>query len=383
MNNKFYFNKEQEMFRMAIRDFVNKEVNPNMDRWEKEGILPLRDIFKKMGDLGFLGVRYNEKYGGEGLDYWYELVFYEEIAHCHGGSLPMAIAVQINSAIPCIYEVGSEYLKENYLKPAIKGEKVAALAVTESHAGSDVSGIKTIAEKKDDFYIINGSKIFITNGVQADFITLLAKTRNDMGHKNFSLFVVPADTPGFKVGKKLDKIGMYSSDTAELFFDNMKIPKENLIGEEGKGFIYQMQQFQHERFVVLPMSYIAVGDMIKLTIEHLKQRTAFGKPLIEKQVLRHRLALWLAEAEALQAFAYHIVKMKMENIDVTKEVSMGKLLAAQLVNKVADGCVQMFGGSGFMSDMLISRYYRDFRLMSIGGGTDEIMCEIISKISLD
>ena len=381
MDNKLYFNKEHEMVRRAVRDFVNKEINPNVDEWEEKGSLPLHDIFKKMGDLGFLGLRYDEKYGGEGLDYWYEIVFYEEIAHCKGGSLPMAVGVQANMATPAIYEFGSEYLKEKYFKPALKGEMVAALGVTEPDAGSDVSAIKTFAEKKGDHYLLNGSKTFITNGVQADFLTLLARTSDKSGHRSFSLFVVPTDIKGFKVGKKLDKIGMNASDTAELFFDNMAIPDRNLIGEENEGFIYQMKQFQHERFAVLPFSYTAVKDVIALTVEHLKKRIVFGKPLIAKQVLRHRLAQWLAEAEAIQAFTYHIVKMKTEKMDVTKEISMGKLIAAQLVNKVADGCLQMFGGSGFMSDSLISRYYRDFRLMSIGGGADEIMSEIISKLS--
>jgi citronellyl-CoA dehydrogenase len=381
MDNKLYFNKEHEMVRRAVRDFVNKEINPNVDKWEEDGIIPLHDVFKKMGDLGFLGLRYDEKYGGEGLDYWYETLFYEEIGHCKGGSLPMAVGVQVGSATPVIYNYGSEYLKQKYLKPALKGEMVASIAVTEPDAGSDVSAIKTFAEKKGDHYLLNGSKTFITNGVQADFLTLLARTSDKSGHRSFSLFVVPTDIKGFKVGKKLDKIGMNASDTAELFFDNMAIPDRNLIGEENEGFIYQMKQFQHERFAVLPFSYTAVKDVIALTVEHLKKRIVFGKPLIAKQVLRHRLAQWLAEAEAIQAFTYHIVKMKTEKMDVTKEISMGKLIAAQLVNKVADGCLQMFGGSGFMSDSLISRYYRDFRLMSIGGGADEIMSEIISKLS--
>ena len=332
-------------------------------------------------DLGFLGIRYDEKYGGMGLDYWYELVFLEEIAHINCGGIPMAIAVQTNMATPAIAEFGSDYLKETYLVPAIKGEMVAAIAVTEPDAGSDVAAIKSFAKKEGDHYILNGSKTFITNGIQADFLTLLARTSDEPGYHSFSLFVVPTDLEGFAVSKKLDKLGMRSSDTAELFFDNVKIPAKNLIGVEGEGFIQQMQQFQHERFSAIPTGYIGAVDTINETIEYLKGRIVFGKPLIAKQVLRHRIAEWLAEAEALKQLTYHIVQMKMEGQDVTKQISMGKLLSGQLLVKVADGCLQMYGGMGFMNEMKISRFFRDTKLIAIGGGANEVMCEIISKTS--
>ncbi len=381
MENDIYFDKGHDQVRKAVRDFVNRELNPNVDEWEEKGVIPLHDVFGKMGKLGFLGTRYPEEYGGEHLDYWYEIVVFEEIARCKGCSLPMAAAVQTSMATPAIFDYGSDYLKNTYLKPALEGKLVSSIAVTEPCAGSDVKAIITTARRDGDFYILNGSKTFITSGTQSDFLTLLARTSDDPGYHSFGLFVVPTNLPGFNVGKKLDKIGMRASDTAELFFDNMKIPAENLIGKEGEGFIYQMQQFQHERFSVLPLSYIVAEEMIAGTIQYLKERIVFDKPLIAKQVLRHRLAQWMSEVESVRQFTYHIVRMKMLGKDVTREISMGKLLGAQLVTKVADGCLQMYGGSGLMNEMLISRYYRDVRLLSIGGGADEVMCDVICKLS--
>ncbi len=380
MGSEIYFTKEHEMVRKAVRDFVNKEISPYVDEWEDKGSAPLHDLFKKMGKLGFLGIRYDEKYGGEGLDYWYETIILEEIARAKCGGVPMAIAVQTNMATPAIYEFGSEYLKEKYLKPAIKGELVGAIAVTEPDAGSDVFALKTSAVKQGDHYILNGSKTFITNGVQADFLTLLARTSDDPGYHSFGLFVVPTDLPGFHVSKKLDKLGMRSSDTAELFFDNMKIPAENLIGTEGEGFIIQMQQFQHERFATLPLAYVGAKVIIEDTIEYIKGRIVFGKPLSKKQVIRHRIVDWLTEIEALQQLTYHIVRMKMAGQDTTKEISMGKLLGARILTKVAEGCLQMHGGMGFMNEMSVSRAYRDSILISIGGGANEVMSDVIAKL---
>ncbi len=380
MTKDLYFTKEHNQVRKAVRDFVKKEINPYVDEWEEQGMTPLHELFKKMGDLGFLGIRYDPKWGGQGLDYWYELAFLEELGNIECGSIPMAISVQTNMATPAIDQFGSDYLKEKYLKPAVDGDLVAAIAVTEPDAGSDVAALKTTAKREGDHYILNGSKTYITNGTQADFLTLLARTSDEPGYHSFSLIIVPTDIPGFNISKKLDKMGMRSSDTAELFFDNMKIPAENLIGKEGEGFIYQMQQFQHERFSALPMAYVTMRNVINMTVEHLRQRIVFGKPLMSKQVLRHRLAQWLTEIEALQQLTYHIVRMKEADMDVTKEISMGKLLAGQLSSRVTDGCLQMFGGLGFMNEMKISRYFRDSRLIAIGGGANEVMCEIISKM---
>jgi len=380
MGSEIYFTKAHEQVRGAVRDFVNREINPHVDEWEEKGIIPLHALFKKMGDLGFLGIRYDEKYGGEGLDYWYETVVMEELAHTQCGGVPMAIAVQMCMATPAIDEFGSEYLKQTYLKPALKGDMVSAIAVTEPDAGSDVAAIRTFARKDGDSYILNGSKTYITNGTQADFLTLLARTSEAPGYHSFSLFVVPTNLPGFKVSKKLDKMGMRSSDTAELYFDDMRIPAENLIGIEGEGFIHQMMQFQHERFAVLPLAYISARDMIDETVEYLKKRIVFGKPLIRKQVLRHRLAEWLSEIECLRQLTYHIVRMKMAGQDVSKEISMGKLFSGNLIGKVADGCLQMYGGLGLMNEMRISRAFRDARLLSIGGGASEVMSDVIAKL---
>jgi citronellyl-CoA dehydrogenase len=379
---QIYFNKDHEMVRKAVREFVDKEINPHMDEWEEKGEAPLHDLFKKMGDLGFLGIRYDPKYGGQGLDYWYDTVFLEELGRIQGSGIPMAIAVQSHMASPAIAEFGSEYLKETYLKPAISGEMVASIAVTEPGAGSDVSALQTTAKKEGDAYVLNGTKTYITNGTQADFLTLLARTSDDPGYHSFSLLVVPTNLPGFQVSRKLNKMGCHSSDTAELFFDDMRIPAENLIGKEGEGFIYQMQQFQHERFSAIPMSYISAEETIAMTVEHIRQRIVFGKPLISKQVLRHRLADWQTEIECLRQLTYHIVRMKEAGQDVTREVSMGKLYAARVIQKVTDGCLQMYGGLGFMEEMLIARCYRDAKLISIGGGADEVMREIIAKIEL-
>jgi citronellyl-CoA dehydrogenase len=376
-----YFTKEHDLVRGAVRDFVKKEISPNVDKWEEDGHIPLHDLFKKMGDLGYLGIRYDEELGGEGLDYWYDTVVLEEFARIPCGGVPMAIAVQSHMATPAINDFGSDYLKEKYLKPAIKGELVAAIAITEPDAGSDVSALKSFAKEEDDCFVLNGSKTFITNGTQADFLTLLARTSDEPGYHSFSLFVVPTDLPGFHVSKKLDKLGMRSSDTAELYFDDMRIPKENLIGVKGEGFIQQMMQFQHERFSALPMAYISAREIIAECVEYLKGRIVFGKPLIKKQVLRHRIAHWLAEIESLQQLSYHIVRLKENKIDATREISMAKLLAGEVLNKVADGCLQMYGGMGFMNEMRISRFYRDSRLISIGGGANEVMSDVIAKFS--
>ena len=343
------------MVRKTVRDFVRKEIHPNLDEWEEKGSAPLHDIFKKMGDLGFLGIRYDPEFGGQGLDYWYDLVFLEELGHIQGYGLPIAIAVQTHMATPAIADFGSDYLKKTYLEPAIAGDKVASIAVTEPGAGSDVGALITSARLDGDEYVINGSKTFITNGTQADFLTLLARTSDEPGYHSFSLFVVPTNLPGFQVSRKLDKLGMRSSDTAELFFDNVRIPKANLIGEEGEGFIYQMHQFQHERFSGIPMGYISARDIIDMTAGYIKDRVVFGKPLIKRQVLQHRLAEWLMEIECLKQLAYHIVRMKEAGLDATKEITMGKLKTAHLIQEVTTGCMQKHGGRGFMNEMLITR----------------------------
>lgn len=374
-----YFNEDHNMFRETMRKFVDNEINPHIPEWEEKGT-PLHDLFRKMGKLGFLGIRYDPRYGGQGLDYWFETVFLEELGRIEGLGVATAIAVQTNMATPAIAAFGSEYLKETYLRPAIAGEMVCAIAVTEPGAGSDVFAIRSKARKDGKNYILNGSKTYITNGVQADFLTLLAKTGDDGGHHSFGLFVVPMSLPGVSISKKLDKLGLRSSDTAELFFDDVKVPAENLIGDEGEGFIIQMQQFQHERFAMLPGAYVCARKMIDYTVDYIRQRIVFGKPLIAKQVLKHRLVRWLTDAECLKQLTYHIVRMKMEGKDVTREISMARIVSSELITRVADGCLQMFGGMGFMNENIISRYFRDTRIMSIGGGAAEVMYEIVSRL---
>jgi citronellyl-CoA dehydrogenase len=374
-----YFNEDHQALRDTVARFVNKEINPYIDEWE-ETTAPLHELFPKLGELGLLGIRYDPKYGGQGLDYWFDTVFLEEMGHIKGMGAAAAIIDHTHMATPALHDFGSEYLKETYLMPAIKGKMVAAIGVTEPGAGSDVAGLRTRAKKDGDSYVINGSKTFITNGVQSDFVTLLTRTSDDPGYHSFSLFIVPKGLDGFVVSKKLDKMGWRSSDMAELFFEDVRVPAENLIGEEGEGFIYQMKQFQHERFSALPLTYVVCRDVIDFTVEYIKQRVVFGKPLISRQVLRHRIADWLTEIECLKQLTYHIVRLKMAGIDATREISMGKLISGELATKVTDGCLQMFGGMGYMNESLISRYYRDARGASIAGGANEIMREVITRL---
>ena len=374
-----YFNEDHQALRDTVARFVNKEINPYIDEWE-ETTAPLHELFPKLGELGLLGIRYDPKYDGQGLDYWFDTVFLEEMGHIKGMGAAAAIIDHTHMATPALHDFGSEYLKETYLRPAIKGEMVAAIGVTEPGAGSDVAGLRTRAKKDGDSYVINGSKTFITNGVQSDFVTLLARTSDDPGYHSFSLFIVPKGLPGFVVSKKLDKMGWRSSDMAELFFEDVRVPAENLIGEEGEGFIYQMKQFQHERFSALPLTYVVCRDVIDFTVDYIKQRVVFGKPLISRQVLRHRIADWLTEIECLKQLTYHIVRLKMAGVDATREISMGKLVSGELATKVTDGCLQMFGGMGYMNESLISRYYRDARGASIAGGANEIMREVITRL---
>ncbi len=375
-----YFTEEHEMFRQSVRAFVEREINPHVDEWEEAGIFPAHDLFKKMGDLGFLGLTYPEEYGGSGLDYWYTVVFAEELARIPCGGVPMGIVVHTDMCTPALAQHGSHELKKRFLEPAIKGEIVGAIGVSEPDAGSDVAAIRTRAVKDGDDYIINGTKLFITNGTQADFICLLARTSDDPGYRGMSLIIVPTSTPGFSVGRKLKKLGNLSSDTAELVFDNVRVPQCNRIGPEGMGFILQMQQFQRERLIANIMAHSSTERVVRQTIEYTKQRKAFGRPLIENQWIHFRLVELLTEIEALRQLNYHAVRLLVAGQDVTREASMGKLKAGRLSREVADTCLQFYGGMGYMEETPISRTFRDSRLMSIGGGADEIMIGIIAKL---
>ncbi len=378
-SSSMYFTEEHEMFRQTVRAFVEKEINPHADEWEAAGIFPAHDLFKKMGDLGFLGLNYPEEYGGANADYWYTVVFAEELARANCGGVPMGIVVHTDMCTPALAAHGSHELKKKYLEPSIRGELVGAIAVSEPDAGSDVASIRTRAEKDGDDYIITGSKIFITNGTQADWLCLLARTSNEPGFRGMSLIIVPTNTPGFSVGRKLRKLGNHSSDTGELVFDRVRVPQSNRIGPEGQGFILQMQQFQKERLIGSIMAHSGAERTVRETIRYTQERHAFGRPLIDNQWIHFKLCELLTEIEALRQLNYHCARMLMAGQDITKETSMAKLKAGRLSREVADTCLQFYGGMGYMEETPISRHFRDSRLLSIGGGADEIMLGIIAK----
>ncbi len=374
-----YFTAEHDAFRRTVRRFVETEINPHVEEWEAARLWPAHDVLKKMGDLGLLGLSYPEAYGGGGVDYWYNVVLLEEVGRADCAAVPMGIAVHTDMATPALAEFGSEELKRRFLAPAIAGDMVSAIAVSEPDAGSDVAAIRTRALADGDDYVINGAKMWITNGTQADFITLLARTGGEHGFRGLSLIVVPTDTPGFSVSRKLEKLGNHASDTAILSFENVRVPQTNRIGEEGMGFILQMKQFQKERLAGSLMSTAGMEKIIRLTIDYTRGRHAFGRPLIDNQVIHFRLCELLTEVEALRQLNYHCVRLLIAGEDLTKEVSMAKLKAGRLAREVADACLQFHGGMGYVEEYPMARYFRDARLLSIGGGADEIMLGIIAK----
>lgn len=373
------FTEEHEAIRGTIAQFIDKEINPYCDQWEKDGIFPAHKLFKKMGNLGLLGIAKPTEYGGMGLDYSYQIVFSEELGRIASGGVSMAIGVQTDMSTPAMAKFGSNYIKEQFLSKAIAGDAVCSIAVSEPHAGSDVANIKTTAIKDGDDYIINGTKMWITNATQADYLCLLANTGGDNPHRSKSLIVVPTNTPGISFSEKLDKLGMRSSDTAQIFFDDVRVPRKNLIGEEGMGFTYQMIQFQEERLYCAAGLLKSMEQCINATIEYTRERQAFGKPLLDQQVIHFRLAELQTEVEALRALTYDAVEGYINGEDVTLKASMAKLKAGRLVREVTDACLQYWGGMGFMWDNPVSRAYRDQRLSSIGGGADEVMLGIICK----
>lgn len=377
------FTPEHEMFRKSVRSFVEKELVPHIYEWEEAEIAPLHDIFKKMGNLGFLGLNYPEDYGGAGADIWYTVVLAEELAKCGAAGIPMATFVQTDMATPALAKHGSDELKQKYLMPAIKGDMVCAIAVTEPDAGSDVASIRTRADRDGDEYVINGSKLYITNGTQADWLCLLARTSSGEGYQGMSLIVVPTNLAGFTISKKLKKLGNHSSDTALLTFENVRVPVSNRIGEEGMGFYYQMEQFQVERLVGALGGVAGAEYFIRKTIQYTQERRAFGKPLIANQWIQFKLSELLTEVEAAKQLNYYcasLVESGADNMQVTKIASMCKLKAGRLMREVADTCLQFYGGMGYMEETPISRYFRDARLTSIGGGADEVMMGIIAKL---
>ncbi|MDX1756502.1 MAG: acyl-CoA dehydrogenase family protein [Marinobacter sp.] len=374
------FTAEHKALRKTVRDFVEKELNPYIDEWEAAGEYPIHDVFKKLGNLGLLGIHKPEEYGGMGLDYSYNLVAAEEFGRAKCGGVPLSIGVQTDMCTPALARFGSDELKRDYLVPAIAGDMVGCIGVSEVGAGSDVAGLKTTAKKDGDDYIINGSKMWITNSPKADFICLLANTSDDSAHKNKSLIVVPMNSPGISFSNHLDKLGMRSSETAQVFFDDVRVPQRNRIGAEGTGFMMQMMQFQEERMWASANMILALENCVEQTIAYCRERQTFGQPLIDNQVIHFRMAELQTEIEALRALTYEACDLHIQGKDATRLASMAKLKAGRLGREVTDSCLQYWGGMGYMWDNPLSRAYRDVRLASIGGGADEIMLGIICKM---
>ncbi len=373
------FTDQHNEIRRTVQQFVEKEVNPFVDEWENEGIFPAHEVFKKAGELGLLGINKPVEYGGLGLDYGYAMVAMEEWGLTACGSIPMAVGVQTDMATPALARFGSDELRRQFLAPAISGDMVCSIGVSEPHAGSDVAAIKTTARKRGDDYVINGTKMWITNSTQADYIVVLANTSDDQKHQNKSLLVVPTDTPGFSHSERLNKLGMRCSDTAQLFFDDVVIPQSYRIGEEGKGFQMQMMQFQEERLAGAAMTIKGLEQCINQTIEYTSQREVFGKPLIDMQYINMRLAEMQMEVEALRAMCYQACEVLVDGGDPTLLASYAKLKAGQLTRTLPSDCLQFWGGMGFMWDNPVGRAMRDMRITSIGGGADEVMLSIIGK----
>ncbi len=374
------FTPEHEELRRSLQKFIDAEINPHVDEWERTGIFPAHELFKKMGDQGFLGLNKPEAFGGAGLDYSYAMVMAEELGRIACGGVPMAIGVQTDMATPALARFGSDEVRTEFLAPSVSGDFVACLGVSEVGAGSDVASLKTTAKKDGGDYVINGGKMWTTNGTQADWICLLANTSNGPVHRNKSLICVPMKAKGVTIARKLDKMGMHSSDTAQVHFDDVRVPQRFLVGEEGKGFTYQMIQFQEERLWAGASGLKAKERIIEATIDYARSRQAFGKSVLDNQVVHFRLAELQTEVEMLRALTYRACELYLAGEDVTKLASMVKLKSGRLSREIGDACLQYWGGMGFMNETPVSRFYRDTRLGSIGGGADEVMLTIISKL---
>ena len=368
---------EHNQLRDMVKDYAVRELAPHRHEWDKAGAFP-REVFKQMADLGLLGIRFEEKYGGLGLDWWYTVAYVEGLSFCRNAGLMMSVLVDTDMATPIISEIGTEEQKEEFLAPVIAGEKIAALGVTEPGCGSDVAALRTTAVKDGSDYIINGQKTYITNASFADFITLAVRT-GDEGHGGISLVLFPTDTPGFTIGRKLDKLGTRSVDSCEIHFDNCRIPQRYLLGHENAGFYHIMTNFQGERLVAGIMGYTGMEIAVEDCIKYGKEREAFGRPIGKFQVWKHKFAEHIAGIAASKALTYQAVEKIMSGQDPTKEVSMTKLFVGDLAQKITYDCLQFHGGYGFIEEYDICRAYRDVRLLPIGGGTSEVMKEIIYK----
>ncbi len=382
------FGEEHETFRKTVRKFAEQELAPHADEWEEQEIFP-NEVFRRAGELGIFGAHFKEEHGGAGGDYWFSVAKAEELPRSRLAGVAMGLLVQSDMATPVIADIGTREQIDEFLTPALRGEKIASLGVSEPAAGSDVAGILTTARKDGDDYVISGQKTFITNGTRADFVTLLAKTNPAGGAHGCSFFLVPTSTPGFSVSKKLKKIGNKSSDTAELFLDNVRIPRRYLLGEENMGFMYLMQNFQTERLVACVSAIAGAELVLSETVEYGKDRKAFGKPIIKREVWQHKFVDLHTKLEAARALSYRCVdrynseryeKGEPLSMETVKLISMAKIFVGDVTGEVMDTCLQFFGGWGYIEEYPIARAWRDQRLLRIGGGTTETMRYYVAKI---
>ena len=379
------FTAEHREFRAMVRRFVETEINPHADKWEADGIFPAHELFPKVGELGLFGLEVDPEFGGQGADHTYTLVLGEELGRADLAGVPLAIAVQATMSTPSLAKYGTPELKHKYLAPALRGEMVTSVAVSEPDAGSDVAGIRTKAVRDGDDWVITGRKMWITNGTQADWLCLLARTVEPgeeprSGYRGMSQIIVPTDSPGFSVGRKIEKMGNRSSDTAELILDEVRVPVSNTIGEIGKGFQQQMSQFQDERLMGAYMATSGARRALDRTAEYLKVRHAFGEPLMNNQYLRFRLAELAAELDLLKEYNYSAAERFTAGQDVTRMATIAKYKTGKLAREVADIAVQYHGGMGYAEEMWPARYMRDARLIAIGGGADEVMLRVIAML---
>jgi citronellyl-CoA dehydrogenase len=379
----FIFTEEHDQLRESIGNFVTKELAPHSERWEQETFDDW--VFPRMGELGFLGLSYPEQYGGQGGDYYANLILAEEMTKSNSGGLAMGIAVHTDMATPPVFLFGTEEQKQNYLVPSIKGEKISCLGITEPDAGSDVSGIKTRAVRDGDTqggtgeWVINGSKTYITNGHRADYIVLVTKTDPDAGYDGFTLFLVDMDLPGVIREKKLEKLGMHASDTALLAFQDVRVPAEAVLGEEGKGFYHIMWELQGERLIGAAGCVAGAQRCFDRTMQYAKERQAFGRSIGHFQVIRHKFAEMATKIESARQLVYTTAWRHHNGEYPVREISMAKLYASRIAVEVADECIQVHGGAGYMREYGVERVWRDMRLNRIGAGTDEIMLDVIGR----
>jgi len=379
VNEPIYFTEQHRQFRDNLRRFIAREIAPHADAWEDAGMVP-REVMRQMGELGYLGIRYPEQYGGSGLDTVYSAILAEELGRSTYGGYAVTVTVHTDMASPHLANFGTPEQLQRYLPPLIRGEKVCAVAVTEPDAGSDVAGIRTRALRDGDHWVLDGSKMFITNGVHGDLYFVGAKTDpTAKGSRGISIFIVEKGTPGFRVGRALKKSGWLCSDTAELVFENCRIPAANLLGSENKGFYQIMRNFQNERMVIGAAAMGEAARAIEMTVDYVRERRAFGAALWDKQAIRQRLAMRAAQVEAGRALVYHAAWLDAQGKDCVKEVSMVKALCGELVNEVLYDCQQFHGGFGYMRESAIERMVRDARVEAIGGGATEVMLEEVAK----